>query len=569
MRPNVSLVLIGAIGLTLSAALAVRDYGQTAEIERWRIEHEVDNHFNIVTSHLAARESLAGVIALMFRPPPGIRAHALTEIDTRFLHLAPDIHSLTWIPRVGEHEADQVIAVLGRMGIENPQLLSKAHSPIERALLAPEFFPLLDIEPKTPEHMSLIGLVVNSSPILRDAMEKARETGVPAATPPFTLAKFHQSVAVVLYAPVSRRSGDSKAALLGYLGFAYRLDRLIGTGISSSPDHRLALRIYDAAAPGAGAIYHSGPASALRQPSADQPHRIVRAVQFGGRPWIAEYSSAVTPRSLAWANAIRTAAIGLAAVLAMIGFAAYLSSVSARLEAALAARTSAEERLRTVIRELNHRVKNTLTMVQAIIQRTLTRGADLAQARESLTNRIAAMAHATQLLSETEWRAVTLSELVSSANLPFGERLRVSGPDFCLTPLAAQNMALLVNELCTNATKHGAWSSAAGSISLDWRIEDGIFRFTWIERDGPRAEGSQRLGFGRQLIEMIVPAAIGGTAHADFAGQGFRYELEAPSRIMAADETGLARLGPPECNGNAPPIQAMVRTDRRTEGNHA
>lgn len=544
VRPNVFLVLIGAIGLTVSVALAVRDYGQTAEVERWRLEHEVDNHFNIVTSHLAARESLASVVALMFKPPPGIRAHALAEIDTRFLHLAPDIHSLTWIPRAGEQEAAQVIAVLRRMGIENPQLMSKAHSPIDRELLAPEFFPLLDIEPKTPEHLSLIGVVVSSSPIVRDAMEKARETGVPAATPPFTSAKFQESAAVVLYAPVSRRSGDSKAALLGYLGFAYRLDRLIGTGISSSPDHRLALRIYDAAAPGAGDIYDSGAASAWRQPSTGQPHRIVRAVQFGGRPWIAEYSSAARPGSLAWASAIRTAVIGVAAVLAMIGFAAYLSSVSARLQAALAARTAAEERSRTVIRELNHRVKNTLTMVQAIIQRTLTRGADIDRARESLTSRVVAMASATQLLSDAEWRGVGLRELVSAANLPFSERLCVSGPDFRLTPLAAQNMALLVHELCTNAAKYGALSSASGSVALDWRIEGGTFRLTWNERDGPRAEEPQRLGFGRQLVEKIVPAAIGGSAHFAFDRRGLRYELEAPARsVAAADGPALRPYG--------------------------
>lgn len=536
MPSNVFLVLIGTIGLTLSVALAVRDYGQTAEIERWRLEHEVDHHFNIVSAHLAARESLAGVIALMFKPPGGIRAHALTEIDKRFLHLAPDIHSLTWFPRAAAHEADQVIAALRETAVDAPRLMNEHFDPIDRGLLAPDFYTLLDIEPKTPEHLSLVGLVVSSSPVLRDAMDKARQTSSPAATPPLTLAKFQDAAAVMLYAPVSKRDGNSDAALLGYLGFAYRLDRLIGTGISSSPSHRLVLRIYDAAAPGAGDIYRSGPAFASHQPSAHQPHRIIRAVLFGGRPWIAEYSSAVSPGSLAWANAVRTAAIGLAGVLAMIGLAAYLSSVSARLETALAARTSAEERLRTVIRELNHRVKNTLTMVQAIIQRTLTREADAEQVRDSLTSRIAAMAHATQLLSETEWRAVTLRELVSSANLPFGERLRVRGPDFRLTPVAAQNMALLVHELCTNATKHGAWSSAAGSISLDWSIEDGRFKFTWTERDGPRVEDPHGTGFGRQLIEHIVPAAIGGRAHTEFDPQGLRYELEAPRAAVAADE---------------------------------
>ncbi len=534
VHSSLLLVLIGTIGLMAASALAIREYRQTAKVERIRLEQDADRHFNLVTSHLAERESLAGIVASLFKPPPAIGAHGLAGIGGRVLRNAPDIHSLTWIPRVREQETEQAIAAIRAMNIDNPQLrnpqlASNWHKPIEARELASDFFALLDIEPKTPENLAAIGCVVSASPVLRETIEKAWRTGYPAATAPVKLAKLRDALGVILYSPVSAREADVNAPPLGYLGFIYRPETLIGAA-DSLPQGRFAIRMYDADQPGSGDIFRSGPASAWSR--AARP--IVRATTFGGRVWTAEYVPLVPPGSLAWSNAVRIAGLSLVGVLAVLWLAAYLSGVSRRLALALDARTAAEERSQTIIRELNHRIKNTLSMVQAIVQRSLTRGVDVEEARGELERRIMAMAHAADLLSQTEWRGLTLRELVSS--LPFSERVRPDGPDFRLKPEAAQNMALLFHELCTNATKHGALSMPAGSVALDWRIEEDTFQVSWIERDGPQVQEPMRLGFGRQLIERIVPTAFGGHALVEFNPDGFRYELEAPLKSLVAEE---------------------------------
>ncbi len=195
-----------------------------------------------------------------------------------------------------------------------------------------------------------------------------------------------------------------------------------------------------------------------------------------------------------------------------------------------------EDHLRLVVNELNHRVKNNLAMTQAIAQQTFRGAEDLGQAQTRFSERIMALAQANDLLTGERGAGVSLKGAVEQAVRPHcerEERLTIEGPEVQLSPKTALSLSLAMHELATNALKHGAWSTAAGSVALTWRLyapDKGGERIhiEWREQGGPPVAVPARRGFGSRLIERGLSAEMGGDVRMMFEPEGLICTIDAP-----------------------------------------
>jgi two-component sensor histidine kinase len=188
-----------------------------------------------------------------------------------------------------------------------------------------------------------------------------------------------------------------------------------------------------------------------------------------------------------------------------------------------------------LINELNHRVKNTLAIVQSLAAQTLRGDRAFADARADFDARLMALSGAHILMTEGEWRPVGVNELIDRTLSPFvqGEdlgRFDIAGPELSLAPRSAVAFALAIHELCTNASKYGALSAPEGRVGVRWGLADGRMHFTWIESGGPPVRPPSARGFGSRLLERGLSEELKGKVVLDFPPEGLvcRMDLAAP-----------------------------------------
>jgi PAS domain S-box-containing protein len=199
-----------------------------------------------------------------------------------------------------------------------------------------------------------------------------------------------------------------------------------------------------------------------------------------------------------------------------------------------------ENRLRQMVNELNHRVKNTLATVQAIASQSL-RGTDPA-VWQALEGRLLALAAVHDVLTRESWVGAGLHEVVAGALAPHGGiddvRFVVSGPPLILRPSAVLSLVLGLHELTTNSVRYGALSAATGRVEIRWNIVRGtipLLRLTWTERGGPPVVQTVRPGFGTWLIKRGMAQDLRGTVRLGFDDPaGVVCSVEAPLTEVAA-----------------------------------
>ena len=209
------------------------------------------------------------------------------------------------------------------------------------------------------------------------------------------------------------------------------------------------------------------------------------------------------------------------------------------------------ERLRMLMNELNHRVKNTLATVQSIFLQTMRSEAVSDAARDRIMSRVMALSRSHDLLTERSWVSASLHEVVRRALAPFGAaedgsgRFSLAGDAFELRPKPALAIAMGLHELATNAVKYGALSVEGGRVELSWkRIPGGILQLRWVERGGPPVAAPGRSGFGRRLIERGLAHELGGEARIGFHPDGVICEIDAPTaKTLAASRNGMSNDG--------------------------
>jgi two-component sensor histidine kinase/PAS domain-containing protein len=199
----------------------------------------------------------------------------------------------------------------------------------------------------------------------------------------------------------------------------------------------------------------------------------------------------------------------------------------------------AEKQRDLLANELEHRIRNTLTMVSAIVSQTFRAASSNDDAVASVLERISALSRAQDILRKTTWTSAAMEDLMEGALAPHrtgDARYRLSGPNIFLSAKQSLSLSLAVHELATNATKYGALSDDAGHVEASWGVENigekAMFRFDWTEIGGPPVRKPERRGFGSRLIEM--------TLASDFDG-GFGIEY-APSGVHCHVSSSLSRV---------------------------
>ena len=196
-------------------------------------------------------------------------------------------------------------------------------------------------------------------------------------------------------------------------------------------------------------------------------------------------------------------------------------------------RARAVERERVLSREIDHRARNLLSVVQSIIR--LAKPEDPKVMQDKLLDRVAALAKTHSLLSDKKWESLALSQLVDEELAPYvdtgGTDISRSGPEIILAPDHTQALAMVLHELGTNAAKHGALSHTGGSLAVDWALtSSGHLRIEWTEKcpEQPKRVSAGESGFGTRLLTLIVEAQMEGRIVHKLTGTGLHCVIEVP-----------------------------------------
>ena len=198
-----------------------------------------------------------------------------------------------------------------------------------------------------------------------------------------------------------------------------------------------------------------------------------------------------------------------------------------------------EARQQLLINELNHRVKNTLALVQALALQTIKPGHDTRHAAAEFQSRLAALAAAHDLLTREQWEGATIAELVASATRPLARehgRIDARGPEVEVTPKAAVSIVMALHELSTNATKYGALSVPTGQVRIRWQNENGRLRIEWQEHGGPPVAPPVTRGFGVRMIERALASDLTGHVEIRFDPLGLVCIIDAPAEMNLRKE---------------------------------
>ncbi|MCC0807023.1 PAS domain S-box protein [Methylobacterium sp. W2] len=199
-------------------------------------------------------------------------------------------------------------------------------------------------------------------------------------------------------------------------------------------------------------------------------------------------------------------------------------------------RIEADEQQRILNRELSHRMKNTLAMVQAIASQSLRNVTDIEAAKHALAARLIALGKAHDILLTGQRESAEIAAVLTSALSLHDDqqpgRFHLSGPDIVIGSKAALSLALMMHELATNAAKYGALSRPDGRVSVAWSVvaadEDDTVHLTWSERGGPLVHPPTRRGFGSRLIERGLAGAVGGEVSLAYEPDGLVCRVMAP-----------------------------------------
>lgn len=200
-------------------------------------------------------------------------------------------------------------------------------------------------------------------------------------------------------------------------------------------------------------------------------------------------------------------------------------------------RKRAEVQQQLLIDELNHRVKNTLGIVQSIARQSIKPGSSVSENIEAFEGRLAALSTVHNLLTSGLWQATALSDLISGSLTPLAreEQIHAEGQRVMLGTKTAITMAMALHELATNALKYGALSVPEGHVHIRWTRSDlGEFQLSWVERGGPRVLLPEKRGFGLRMIENGMAAELRGSVETIFDPEGMIFRLKA--RLPESDD---------------------------------
>ncbi|TAJ72947.1 MAG: PAS domain S-box protein [Phenylobacterium sp.] len=213
-------------------------------------------------------------------------------------------------------------------------------------------------------------------------------------------------------------------------------------------------------------------------------------------------------------------------------------------------RRANEEARHLLAREVDHRAKNALAVVQAVV--SLTRAATKEDFVAAVRGRVAALGRAHSLLAQNRWEGGDLAQISTDETTAYhrGGQVRISGPAFLLPPNAVQPVSLLIHELATNAVKYGALSVDSGRVDIDWTIlPAGGLELRWIESKGPPVREPAAAGFGSTLVREVTTRQLGGSLDIEWPSSGLRLAATLPLKAYRPDHAAPAAVVDPASPG--------------------
>lgn len=518
--------IVGVVGLiaTLTGAFLLEQGREARETLRFNgvVDQANDAIARRLDTYIAVLRAGAGLFAASQDVSPvEFRAFAQrVELTLRY----PGIQGLGYSARApAEREADLVALIRAADASRIPMLHPRVDGDIDAVVF---------LEPLDGSNRVALGLNMHASPPQREAMDRARDSGMPAISGKVELMREIETDRVsgfLIYEPVYRGGTvpstmhERRARLQGFVFAPFRAADLLAKVLPNAKSAGIDYAVYDGD-PGPQTLLHQSPhADPLRGGPVT-----TRRLDVAGRTWTIIYKSREgfdipSERLLTLAFVI-----GGLLTTALISFATW-RQVDARLaaEREIVARIAAEAHQKLLLDELNHRVKNTLATVQSIAAQSLRHGTDVGSVRQSFEARLIALSQAHNLLTRDNWRGASLAELLRSELSPYGgdhgERIVVGGEHVWLAPDTAVALGMAFHELATNAVKYGSLSNEDGRVHVTWTVHGTgprQLRIVWREQGGPPVAPPDRRGFGSRVIVGGLAHQLDGVVDLDFAPNG-------------------------------------------------
>jgi two-component sensor histidine kinase/CheY-like chemotaxis protein len=226
-------------------------------------------------------------------------------------------------------------------------------------------------------------------------------------------------------------------------------------------------------------------------------------------------------------------------------------------------RKQAEERQALLAREVDHRAKNAMAIVQSIVK--LTKATNISEYVTVVEGRIKALSRVHAILSDARWQGAELTRLVEEELAPYRsgstDRIRLKGPSLLLDPTTAQTLALALHELATNGAKYGALSQASGTLDLSWKVEPDAIVMNWRESGGPHAQPPSKMGFGTRIVINSIERQLGGKAVFEWRPEGVLCVLHVPLKAADTQPESAVNLSRKKSTPSLPGHRIMIVED--------
>jgi two-component sensor histidine kinase len=537
---RLTLAAVAAVGIALSAILAVHYSNTQIEARLYQLIVEATGFTDDLEQYLQGREMIAKTVGSVFEAPDLSEPHPLRSIGKKVLALTPEIGVMAWIPQVDPSRIQDVLNALSAAGrpsrLYGPNFETLDVTGTRRVL-----YPVVDVEPKSDDLQAGLGMEVGLFPSRKAAFEQARDEQRVIATAPVRLLQPFNTTGYILYSPVFNERG-----FVGCITFVFRVDRLLN-GFAHGRRIPMNFRVYDATDPGQliVEVTRQGEIETVNSSvRSDGAETILQTLDFAGRKMLVQFDPGPDLVQVGMQQALMVGSFGLLLTGMILWGMYYFMRSARRLASEIATSNLMKASLELLNRELIHRVGNLLAVAQGIIRLSYDASLSTLEFRDSILDRLHALHQSVGLINREDWKGVWLHELLQTELAPVADRIDISGCDALLKPKAAQSLSLLFYELMTNSSKHGALLAREGKATVEWEIKDSdsgrLFCFRWQEHDHGIIKPPTRQGFGTKLLTRLVPGDLSGRATLNYESGWFRYELEAPVERVVEQETNAA-----------------------------
>lgn len=520
--------LAAAIGLSLAGQLQVsreeadrRRFAQIADDAVGRVESRLDLHLSLL---YAARSFLA--VAGTDVPLEEFHRYVRgLDIANRYDGIQGIGFARTIAPADAAAVGEELSARYGRSVAVWPEVTGQAART-----------PIALLEPQDQRNRVAIGYDMFADAVRREAIEGAARTGRPVASGPVRLVQEideNRQFGFLVYLPLGPAGETGPMPVAATRGFVYapfRIGDMLSAALFEAPLLPIRVEVFDGAPMPENRIF----ASADPAPADGSDLTVERPIDVAGRTWLLRIAPTDGFERF---GSNYPAALLAALVLILALTLALLTLVQARrLEAVAALNREGERNLAQKdmhLREMNHRIKNSIARMLSIARQTARRADSLEDFLERYSGRLQAMAAAQEMLTRSTWSPAELRELLTTELAQvFGEDCggyRLEGPAIVVDEAVAQALGLTFHEIATNAMKYGALSDPAGSLVVEWWQEAGDLVIDWRETGGTTPDlAATKPGFGTRLIDMTIRGELRGSIERAVEGDRFSIRIRFP-----------------------------------------